>query len=102
MASLLVTLLGILSSLFNNIIYDEILPYRQKDVLKIMLAVFLGISLTSTFVSFVRQWILMHLSIKIDIPLMLGYFEHIYKLPMKFLQAVKQVTLRHVSQMHLP
>ena len=26
----------------------------------------------------------MHLSIKIDIPLMLGYFEHIYKLPMKF------------------
>ena len=89
MASLLVTLLGILSSLFNNIIYDEILPYRQKDVLKIMLAVFLGISLTSTFVSFVRQWILMHLSIKIDIPLMLGYFEHIYKLPMKFFASRK-------------
>ena len=64
-ASLLVTLLGILSSLFNNIIYDEILPYQQKDVLKMMLAVFLGISLTSTFVSFVRQWILMHLSIKL-------------------------------------
>ena len=77
------------SSLFNNIIYDEILPYRQKDVLKIMLAVFLGISLTSTFVSFVRQWILMHLSIKIDIPLMLGYFEHIYKLPMKFFASRK-------------
>ena len=89
MASLLVTLLGILSSLFNNIIYDEILPYRQKDVLKIMLAVFLGISLTSTFVSFVRQWILMHLSIKIDIPLMLGYFDHIYKLPMKFFASRK-------------
>ena len=89
MASLIVTLLGILSSLFNNIIYDEILPYRQKDVLKIMLAVFLGISLTSTFVSFVRQWILMHLSIKIDIPLMLGYFEHIYKLPMKFFASRK-------------
>ena len=88
-ASLLVTLLGILSSFFNNIIYDEILPYRQKDVLKIMLAVFLGISLTSTFVSFVRQWILMHLSIKIDIPLMLGYFEHIYKLPMKFFASRK-------------
>lgn len=65
------------------------LPYQQKDVLKMMLAVFLGISLTSTFVSFVRQWILMHLSIKIDIPLMLGYFEHIYKLPMKFFASRK-------------
>lgn len=54
-----------------------------------MLAVFLGISLTSTFISFVRQWILMHLSIKIDIPLMLGYFEHIYKLPMKFFASRK-------------
>lgn len=83
-ASLLITLLGIVSSIFNNIIYDEILPYQQKDVLKIMLFVFLGISLTSTIVSFVRQWILIHLSMKIDIPLMLGYFEHIYKLPMKF------------------
>lgn len=54
-----------------------------------MLAVFLGISLTSTFISFARQWILMHLSIKIDIPLMLGYFEHIYKLPMKFFASRK-------------
>lgn len=49
-----------------------------------MLAVFLGVNLTSIFVSFVRQWVLLHLSIKIDIPLMMGYFEHIYKLPMKF------------------
>lgn len=67
-----------------------------------MLAVFLGISLTSTFVSFVRQWILMHLSIKIDIPLMLGYFEHIYKLPMKFLRAVRPVILQPGFRMHLP
>ncbi len=84
LASFLLTALGIISSLFNNIIYDEILPYHQKDVLKIMLLVFLGITITQTVIGFVRQWILLHLSIKIDIPLMLGYFEHIYKLPMKF------------------
>ena len=60
LASLIVTLLGILSSLFNNIIYDEILPYQQKDVLKMMLAVFLGVNLTSIFVSFVRQLVLLH------------------------------------------
>lgn len=83
-ASLMVALFGILLSLFNNIIYDEIVPYQQSDVLKIMLLVFLSISLASVMVSFFRQWILIHLSIKIDIPLMLGYFEHIYKLPMKF------------------
>lgn len=84
LASVIVTALGIVSSLFNNVIYDEILPYQQTDVLKIMLVVFLVISFTSTMLNFIRQWILMHLSIKIDIPLMLGYFEHIYNLPMKF------------------
>ena len=88
-ASFLITVLGILSSLFNNIIYDEILPYQQKDVLKIMLVVFLGISLTQIAVSFIRQWMLVHLSMKIDIPMMLGYFEHIYKLPMKFFASRK-------------
>ena len=88
-ASFLITVLGILSSLFNNIIYDEILPYQQKDVLKIMLVVFLGISLTQIAVSFIRQWMLVHLSMKIDIPLMLGYFEHVYKLPMKFFASRK-------------
>ncbi len=89
LASALVTLLGIVSSLFNNVIYDEILTYQQKDALKIMLVVFLGISFTSTVLGFIRQWILLHLSIKIDIPLMLGYFEHIYKLPMKFFSTRK-------------
>ena len=89
LASAITTLLGIVSSLFNNVIYDEILTYQQKDALKIMLVVFLGISFTSTILGFIRQWILLHLSIKIDIPLMLGYFEHIYKLPMKFFSTRK-------------
>lgn len=31
-----------------------------------------------------RQHLLLHLSIKIDMPLMLGYFKHIFELPMKF------------------
>ena len=84
LASVLMTLLGIVSSIFNNVIYDEILPYRQENLLKTMLMVFMGISIVQITVSFVRQWMMLHLSIKIDIPLMLGYFEHIYKLPMKF------------------
>jgi len=84
LASFMMTALGIVSSLFNNVIYDEILPYQQKDVLKIMLLVFLGVSLTQIVIGFVRQWMMVHLSLKIDIPLMLGYFEHIYRLPMNF------------------
>ena len=82
--SLMITILGIISSLFNNILFDEILPYKQENVLKLVIIVFLGFNISQVIVSFVRQWMMMHLSIKIDIPLMLGYFRHIYKLPMKF------------------
>ncbi len=84
LASFLITLLGIISSIFNNVIYDEILPYKQENMLKMVLFVFLGVSLVKITIDFVRKWMMMHLSIRIDIPLMLGYFEHVYKLPMKF------------------
>jgi len=84
LASVLLTVLGIVSSLFNSIIYDEILPYKEESALKLLLLIFATIAVTQVLISFVRQWMMIHLSIKIDIPLMLGYFEHIYKLPMKF------------------
>ena len=84
LSSLMITILGIVSSLFNNILFDEILPYKQQNVLKLVVIVFMGINISQVVVSFIRQWMMMHLSIKIDIPLMLGYFKHIYKLPMKF------------------
>ncbi len=87
--SLMITILGIISSLFNNILFDEILPYKQENVLKLVIIVFLGFNISQVMVSFVRQWMMMHLSIKIDIPLMLGYFRHIYKLPMKFFSTRK-------------
>lgn len=87
--SLMITILGIILSLFNNILFDEILPYKQENVLKLVIIVFLGFNISQVMVSFVRQWMMMHLSIKIDIPLMLGYFRHIYKLPMKFFSTRK-------------
>lgn len=83
-ASLLITVLGIVSSLFNKILMDEILPYRQENTLLLMVLVFSGVSLVSAIISFERQYVLLYLSQKIDIPLMLGYFKHVFKLPMKF------------------
>ena len=84
LASVLLTLLGIVSSLFNKIVMDEILPYKLENMLLLVLIIFAVIAVTQSLIDFVRQWMMLYLSQKIDIPLMLGYFEHIYKLPMKF------------------
>ncbi|MDR0919800.1 MAG: peptidase domain-containing ABC transporter [Oscillospiraceae bacterium] len=88
-ASIILTVLGIVSSLFNKIIMDEILPYKLKNTLLLIVIVFVAITFIQALVGFIRQWILLYLSQKIDIPLLLGYFEHIYKLPMKFFSTRK-------------
>jgi len=82
--SVILTLLGIASSFFNKILMDEILPYGLKNELKIFVIGFLVLGITQTILSAIRQHMLLYLSQKIDIPLLLGYFKHVYKLPMKF------------------
>lgn len=88
-ASILLTVLGIVSSLFNKILMDEILPYKLKKQLLLVVIIFAILAAIQVVIGFVRQWIMIYLSQKIDIPLLLGYFEHIYKLPMKFFASRK-------------
>lgn len=97
LASLITTILGIASSMFNKILMDEVLPYGLDNLLVTLILVFSMVSITNTLVGFVRQWVMIHLSIKIDIPLMLGYFGHIFKLPMKFFATRKtgDITTRY-------
>ncbi|MDR1905436.1 MAG: peptidase domain-containing ABC transporter [Clostridiales bacterium] len=82
--SVILTLLGIASSFFNKILMDEILPYNLKNQLLLFCIGFGIIGLFNIALGAARQHLLLHLSLKIDIPLMLGYFKHIFGLPMKF------------------
>jgi ATP-binding cassette subfamily B protein len=84
LSSLIMTVLGIASSLFNKIVMDEVLPYKLKGLLFGVLLIFAAVAFTQILIQFLRSWIMLFLSQRIDIPLMLGYFEHIYKLPIKF------------------
>lgn len=84
LASMMMTVLGIVSSLFNKIIMDEVLPYNLKGLLTATLIIFACVAATQILIEFVRSWMMLFLSQRIDIPLMLGYFKHIYRLPMKF------------------
>ena len=96
-ASVLMTVLGIVSSIFNRALMDEVLPYGLQSLLVTLILVISVVSLTNTLISTVRQWILIYLSIKVDIPLMLGYFGHVFKLPMKFFATRKtgEITTRY-------
>ena len=82
--SIILTVLGIASSFFSKILMDEILPYNLKNQLLIFCIGFGIIGIFNILLSAARQHLLLHLSIKIDLPLMLGYFNHIFALPMYF------------------
>lgn len=88
--------------MFNKILMDEVLPYGLNNLLVTLILVFSVVSITSTLIGFVRQWVLIHLSIKIDIPLMLGYFGHIFNLPMKFFATRKPVISPPVTRTQTP
>lgn len=82
--SIILTALGIASSFFNKILMDEILPYNLKNQLLLFCIGFGILALFNLLLGAARQHLLLHLSIKIDMPLMLGYFKHIFALPMRF------------------
>ncbi|MGR5977474.1 peptidase domain-containing ABC transporter [Bacillus cereus] len=88
-ASLLLTILGVTSAFFNKILMDEILPYNLKNELTIFGLGFLLVVVFQVTLSTIRQHILLYLSQKIDIQLLLGFFRHTYKLPMKFFSTRK-------------
>lgn len=88
-ASVILTILGIASSFFNKILMDEILPYGLKNQLTTLTIGFLVMEITQILISAIRQHMLIYLSQKISISLLLGYFRHVYKLPMKFFASRK-------------
>ncbi|MGL5152994.1 MAG: peptidase domain-containing ABC transporter [Clostridium sp.] len=88
-ASVILTILGIASSFFNKFLMDEILPYNLKNQLNVFIIAFLILGFTQILLGAIRSHMLLYLSQKIDIPLLLGYFKHVYKLPMNFFSTRK-------------
>ena len=84
LTSFALTLLGILSSLFSKVVFDEIIPFQLKKTLYVYLVVFGMVGLIQIFLSFFRAHVLLFLSRKIDIPVLLGYYNHVLRLPYQF------------------
>lgn len=84
MASLLITVLGILGAFYFQIIIDDILPAGIVKTLYILSVGVILLKLFSVALSVIRTQLLVYLSQKLDIALLLGYYDHVLKLPMNF------------------
>lgn len=84
LASLLLSIIGILASTFSKVIMDEIIPYQLKNSLFIFLIIYGLIAFVRTLLSSFKDQIVLYLSRKVDIPLLMGYYNHIIHLPYAF------------------
>ncbi|MCJ1993964.1 peptidase domain-containing ABC transporter [Lactococcus piscium] len=87
--SAVLTILGIVSSLFSKAIFDEVIPYQLKNTLFVYMTMFLLIGFIQFFLSWFRSYVLLFLSRKIDLPVLLGYYNHVLRLPYHFFSTRK-------------
>ncbi|RCX19469.1 ATP-binding cassette subfamily B protein [Anaerobacterium chartisolvens] len=82
--SITYTVLGILGSFYFKILVDDVLNNSLESTLHIFSIGFVILSIFSIILSAFRTQLLIYLSQRIDIPLMLGYYNHVIELPMSF------------------
>lgn len=84
LASILITVFGIIGSFYFKFLLDDIVPNNLKQSLTIFSIGFIVLTIFKVIMEAFRTQLLIHLGQKLDIPLMLGYYEHVINLPMNF------------------
>lgn len=84
LASILITVFGIIGSFYFKFLLDDIVPNNLKQSLTIFSIGFIVLAIFKIIMEAFRTQLLIHLGQKLDIPLMLGYYEHVINLPMSF------------------
>lgn len=83
-ASMMYTILGILGAFYFKILMDDILKYNLMKTLHVITAGVIVLNIFKILLNAFRSHLLLYLSQKIDIPLILGYYQHVIDLPMNF------------------
>ena len=86
LSSILITVLGIIGSFYFKFLLNTVIPNDLKSTLNMFSIGLIILTIFSILMSAFRRQLLIHFSQKLDIPLMLGYYDHIINLPMNFFQ----------------
>jgi ATP-binding cassette subfamily B protein len=84
--ALLLTLLGISSSYFVQHLVDRVLSHNERRLLNALGIGMVLILLFRCLFSMLRQYLVAHVSRKVDLTLIAGYARHILTLPLRFFE----------------
>jgi ATP-binding cassette subfamily B protein len=83
-ASILHTVLGIFGAFYFKFLVDDILPYCLDNTLVIISIGVMILTIFKVTTNGLRSYMMLFLSQKLDIPLILGYYNHVVDLPLNF------------------
>ena len=84
LSSIIITILGIIGALYFQIIIDDIVSANLFDTLSVISIGVIGLKVFTVVLGFIRTKLLVYLGQKLDIALLLGYYDHVLKLPINF------------------
>lgn len=89
LASILYTLIGMAGAFYFQYLIDNILRYNLVKTLHIFSLGIIILYIFKVFLDFFRRHLLVYLSQKLDINMILDYYDHLLKLPMSFFKTRK-------------
>lgn len=84
--SLLIQGFGLTLPLLTKFVLDEVLPLKLNSLMGLLGAGLVLLVITQTAASLLREWLLVFLRARIDMRMMLDFFERMLMLPYKFFQ----------------
>ncbi|GCF06904.1 peptidase domain-containing ABC transporter [Dictyobacter arantiisoli] len=86
LASLLLQLFGLVTPIFTEVVVDQIIPFKLHDALTLLSIGLLLLIISETVTTLLRATVLTYLQSRLDMEMMLSFFDHLLKLPLRFFQ----------------
>lgn len=99
LAVAIITVISLLTPLFFQLVIDKVLPHRTYATLNVLAAGMAGAILYNCALEFLKNYLLLFATSKIDIMLSLRTFRHLMRLPLSFFESVPAgLILKHMQQ----
>lgn len=85
-ASLFLLLFGLALPLFTKEVVDQVLPFHAVSVMAILGAELIVVVVAQAVATYLRAALLIYLQARLDMQMMIGFFEHLLSLPFRFFQ----------------
>ena len=88
-ASVLINILGLAIPVFTQNIVDRVLVHHNLSMLNVMFAGILIVLLLRMLMTTIRQYLIVHTSIKVDLHMLVFFYKHLLSLPLGYYKVRK-------------